>query len=286
MIKIEKESRGFKREYIPVVIAVLILGLLITALVYTIMYKPERKENVQEKYSTNTEELAVKTDNIVCGENDFLEKSKKVQPSYEADLNYYIGKIDELETDLNGDGELGEMDLYGEVLKVSFTGLSEDMYLVVTNNLDDKERIFTKNDIKDGKIEFVEEETAEVRTYNVKVYSDVETCQGALFREFTFKVPRANEYYKTMFCLENTSLDVCAPFIFEDDANTVVEKYNAAKAEVIKKNNEETNKQNEEKKNKTIIDTVKDNYVYIIIAVAVITIIVVGVLVIRRRMRK
>ena len=284
MRKIERDSVGFKREYIPVVIAVLILGLLITALVYTIIYKPEKKEPVQEEYSTNTEELSVNTDNLVCGDNDFLSKAKNVKVSYEADLNYPYGTADELDTDLNGDGVIGEVEIYAQVLRVTFTGLPDDMYLVVTNDLDDKERIFTKSDIKDGKIEFVEEETMDIRTYDVKVISDVETCQGSVFREFTFKLPRSNEFYKTVFCMQNESLDICAPFIYEDDLDVMTEKYNAAQKDVIEKNKKEQTKQQEETK-ETFMDTVKKNYVWIIVGAVVVIAIVVGALVIRRRMK-
>ena len=269
MRKIERDSVGFKREYIPVVIAVLILGLLITALVYTIIYKPEKKEPVQEEYSTNTEELSVNTDNLVCGDNDFLSKAKNVKVSYEADLNYPYGTADELDTDLNGDGVIGEVEIYAQVLKVTFTGLPDDMYLVVTN---------------DGKIEFVEEETMDIRTYDVKVISDVETCQGSVFREFTFKLPRSNEFYKTVFCMQNESLDICAPFIYEDDIDVMTEKYNAAQKDVIEKNKKEQTKQQEETK-ETFMDTVKKNYVWIIVGVIVVIAIVVGALVIRRRMK-
>lgn len=284
-MKIKGESGGFKREYIPVVIAVLILGLLITALVYTITYKPQQKEKEQEQYASNTEEIAVKTDNIVCDNNNYIEDSKKVKTSFEEILDYKVGTMDELETDLNGDGVIGEMDLIAQVLKVTITGLPDNMYLIVTNDVDDNERIFNKDSKENGVISFIEEETSEIRTYDVKVYAGEDNCQGSLFREFTFTIPRSNEYSKTVFCLQNPDLDVCAPFIYDDDATKIVEKFNKAQKDVADKKQKEQ-EQNKETKNETIIEKVKNNYIVVIIAVVVIAIVIIGVLVIRRRMRK
>ncbi len=283
------EPRGFKREYIPVIIAVLILGLLIAALVYTIMYKPKDKEKYYEENSLKTEEIVVDIDNTICNEEiskQVAQDAANVKVRYEQINDYYFGKTDELETDLNGDGELGEIDSYGYALKVIIEGVTENVYVKLENDLDYNVQTFHASDIKDGVISFDQTENAYVRTYNLKVYSANQECGEVLFREFTFKLPRLNDLRNLRMCEEFPDMETCTPFVFEEDEYKLHEAF---KKEVDKRTNEkeaERIKEGEKKAQETIVDKVVNNKVYLIIGIAVVVVIVVGVVVIVIKRRK
>ena len=74
-MKKHKERKPFKREYIPVIIAVIVLIGLITGLVFVILDKKEDFDVKIDEEIKNTEDLKVDTSVTKCNNED----SKKVK---------------------------------------------------------------------------------------------------------------------------------------------------------------------------------------------------------------
>ena len=285
MIKRHYPSNIFKREYIPVVIAILILGLLITALVYTIMYKPKDKDAFNEENSVSIEEIIVDVGHTTCNDeihNNIVKDASNLNIKYEIIKNYPNGKEIELEYDTNGDGVLGEIDSYIPALKIIIEGITDNIYVKLTNDIDTDEATYKKENTNNGVVDFVQIDNAFIRTYDVKVYSANEECGDLLYREFTFILPRVNELIKMPMCESYPDMDSCKLFIYDESSTSMIKQYNKEKEEKLKEIEENKNK--EEKK--SIIDCIKDNKVYIIAGGLLIVLVVVGIVVIVKKRRK
>ena len=286
MKKIERERTQFKKEYIPLIFAVLFLIVLIVALVYVIFYKPEKKYT-DELYSMETQEVSINLTNLACN-NDVSQKimndANNVKVRYEENHNYYFGKTNELEEDLNGDGIIGEIDSYGDALKVFITGVTENIYLKIENDVDYDEPTYKFEDTNNGSIIWDQTENTYVRTYDVKVYSNNPECGDILFREFKFVLPRLNMLSINHVCEDNRDLEVCKTFVFEDDQRKFFDLY---KEQIGKRVDEENNQKQEEikkeNKNKEILELINKYKIFIIIGGIII---VVGIVVIIMKRRK
>ena len=278
--RIEKEKKTFKREYIPLIFAVLFLIALIVALVYAIMYKPE-KTIINELYSMSTEELPVNVNNVACTNevsNMIGRDANNIKVRYEELSNYVLGKTFEVESDINGDGELGEIDDIGFALRVTISGITENVYLRVENDIDYNIEYYGYDETDNGVITFDQIYNAYVRTYNVKVYSENDECGGILYREFNFTLPRMNDLSLTPLCENHKELATCKTFVFDKDGNKMFDEYKQDIAKV----DEEYNK-NKEKENKNIMDYINEYKLYVIIGVVLLFAGVVVIIVKRRR---
>ena len=279
MKKIEREKKTFRREYIPLIFAILFLIGLIVALVYAIMYKPEKKL-INELYSMETEEMPVDITNISCN-NDLStmisNDANNVKVRYEELDDYVYGKTIEVESDLNGDGELGEIDDIGYALKVTITGITENIFIKLENDIDYDEPIYKYNDTDNGVISFDLTENNDVRTYIVKVFSNTSECGNILYREFRFVLPRFNFMCTSYACAANPDLESCKPFVFDNNKQQFLQTYQKEMQEVNKKN--ETKEENK----KSIKDYVMEYRLYIIILVVIIFVGIVVIVMKRRR---
>ena len=135
-----KKTKLFRREYIPLVIAFLVLVLLIVALVFTIMNKPKQEEPKKRTENTlRTEEISVGDLSDECEGYDITklsEEAKNVSLVYEVIDDYYRGQMYCLSKDVNGDGIVTLDDLcddIGYALKMKINGLTHNLKVIVTN---------------------------------------------------------------------------------------------------------------------------------------------------------
>ena len=73
MMKIEKEKKPFKREYIPIILAVLILFLLIGALIYLIGHDFKFDEETVNPGQHEQEEVLIDNSNSKCSKEELDE---------------------------------------------------------------------------------------------------------------------------------------------------------------------------------------------------------------------
>ena len=276
--RIEREKKSFNREYIPLVFAVLFLIALVVALVYAIMYKPE-KTVINELYSMATEELPVDITNIACSNdlsNAISDDANNIKVRYEELSDYVLGKTYEVESDMNGDGVLGEIDDVGYAIRVTISGITDNVYVKITNDVDDELRLYKRSDTDNGVVYFDLTNNSQESNYNVKVYSNGMECGNILYREFNFKLPRWNYIFAYPFCRDHEDLECCKPFVFDKSSNQMYTEY---KKELERITAEENQKKEEQK---GIVDYVKEYKLYIII-VAVLLFAGIVVIIVKRR---
>ena len=281
---VEREKNGFRREYIPLIFAVLFLFILVAALVYAILYKPNK--TVYETENTMpTNEIAISTESLTCDGVDIDEAKKKaenVKVSYKQIDDFYFGKANEIDYDNNDDGEVndGEVDVYGYALRTNFLNVTDGIYLRVLNNVDDEILTIKKSDLDQNGV-FVKDygDTEWFRILTVKVYIDKEGCDGAQLREFEVSLPRWNEISKMPACSNKKMKQqkICEKFTYnDDDLDAELKEFRRVQLEVVKEIEKEKAAEEEAKANKKEIP----NYlIYVGIGVLAIVVVVVFVVV-------
>ena len=258
----DKNKKGLKREFIPLILASTILIVLVGALIYTIASKPASNETKKLENTLITDEISVGNANYVCEGKDInkiKDEASKIYVTYEDLDNYYLGK--ESNPDVF-DAELE--DVYGDALRVKFFGITENLYLKIVdeNEIDHTNFELYKEDVtKDGFAKYEKVYLSEQSTVNVKVYVDDDKCKNILLREFNITLPRMNTLYKNELCEEkaNKDKDVCKKYVFNDNS------YEEDVKELTKdsKNKSEDNKDSKEDKKVSPI-------IYVIVVIMVI----------------
>ena len=282
------KKKIFRREYIPLVIAFLVLVLLIVALVFTIINKP-KKEDKSKQYESQTASVAEKSvpTNTCSGDEytELLEKVNNITAEYQVNDHYDFGcafsTLDELPEDFTSYENMEcENHSIGYALDVYLRNIPEHVYIQVTNDQDKEVTVIENSDGTQESVVWSQPETTFLRVYNFKVYSQLDDCKSKLIREFEITLPRWNETSKTDLCLqeEYKNTEVCERFIMEPyDLNKDLERSKKVITKVEKKREEEKKeKENEEKTNRTII----------ICIVAIVVVLVVGVVFVLMKGRK
>lgn len=284
--KIEKEKKEHAGEYIPVVRAVVILFILILILVGLILYKPTKKEDLQEPNTLPTDEVIVDTNNSCDGKNATRIKSDadKVSVTYEIVDDYFFGYMAEQDEDINGNGVIDEGEIIediGYALRIKVANLTENIYVVISNDLDEDVKTFHNSDVgEDGMIKWTEAETLFSRTYDIKVFSSAEKCRSELYREFKVTLPHWNTESDSIACeyTEARNFPECDKFIFSDkDINTELKEFDKKVNDKLKEQQKEKteDKKTENNEEETavesyynkVIDYLKKNIIVAILGV-------------------
>lgn len=244
-----KEKKPFKREYIPVIIAVLIfIGLLLTLIFVIKDNKTDFEPNV-DKEINNSEDLNVDTNNTKCSNEDakkLKEAAKKIKVSYETKkISIGMGEVlDSLEYE--------ETELFDTGFAIKITGITEDVYVVVKNDYSGDIFTYHYADTENGTKEIESLANDELVTFTFDVKSENTNCKDETYRKISLTTPIYNSYSEWQYCADNPGLNVCEKLVYE---KVTSEEFD----EAIKSNDEEK----EIKDNKTNI--IKDNkYVFII----------------------
>lgn len=265
MKKIKKEKKEYTGEYIPVVRAVIVLIILILILIGLVLYSPTKKEELQEPNTLQTDEMIVnKTGNSCDGEGAtrIQNEADKVTVSYEVVDDYFFGYMAEQDIDLNGNGVIDEGEIIediGYAIKVKISNLTDKIYVMISNDLDDNVKTFHNTDAsEDGKITWTEAETLFSRTYTIKVFSNNEGCTNELYREFKVTLPKYNTDSDSITCVltEAKNTPACDPFIFSDgNLNEEQKEFDKQVEKVLKEKNKEEDKEEE---NESVVQSYLD----------------------------
>ncbi|HOB25566.1 MAG TPA: hypothetical protein PKG93_00235 [Bacilli bacterium] len=297
-----KEKKYFNREYIPVIFAVIILIVLIGALVFVITYKKSSSESEESSSTSNlsTSEISVSTSNTACSSetsNNVFNDAKSISMNYVVTNDTIMGYGIEYDNDINGDGVISSNDevipLYQTGLRVTITGITGNIYLVLTNDIDDVVQTYHNADATDGKVTFDVLDILDFRTYTVQVYSDNSECSGTLYRQFKFTLPRYNESSTSMKCVDMKAAGKAnaycddVTYVSVDDEDNMVDSLKEDYANFIA----EEEAKEEEKDTGIVAQTtnfVKDNTLYVIIGgvVLVVIIITIVIVIIKKRRNK
>ena len=213
MSKKGNKKSKFKREYIPVIFAFLILILLIVALVFVILYDREDLDVNIPDPSNDIEEIEVDTSDSACSSSELAtlnNAANNVTVSYE-DEKIVVGQGYDIDGDY--DGEVPLVDLYGTVFNVSFANITDDIYLRITNDTNDTELTFTKENMDAGEAVFQTEYSDELTTYTVEVLASNYDCVDEVIHKFNLTVPVFNQFSEMEACNTYPNFYYCQEYI-------------------------------------------------------------------------
>ena len=288
--KIEKEQSHFFRDYSQVIKASVVLIILIGLLVGVILFKPVKKEEIKDPSILPTNEKNINNNDAKCDgakATKLKEDAAKITIAYDVIDNYLLGYMAETDTDVNGNGVIDEepvVEDYGYALKLRLNGLSDDLYVTITNDLDKTAKVLHTRDADDKRvITWYETEYIFMRTYTIKVYSNNDECTNELYREFNVTLPKYNSLSRSADCKvePGKSMELCQPFIFSNKPyREELREFrqqiseNVKKAKNIKDGKDENGEQ--KKPMDKVIDFVKDNYIIaVIVGVAIVLLVIV-----------
>ncbi len=267
-----KEKREFKREYIPVIVTGIILILLIGALIFMIFYKGKLDlEDVPTNNGHTVDELNVEVDKDKCS-TDLIKKlsdeANKIKMTYKE-------KSATSELYETGDDSGENFYNYDYFWNVTFTNVTDNFYLKITNDNDDTIKTITKDTLVDGKWQFDTMPSDDIITYTISVISNPEGCKEQVFRKFELKALIFNVWSTSAKCSIYKDFKYCQRWTDEDTLpfdkfESELAKYLKEHPEIEKKNpfgvylstttSSSTSKnENEEKTTKTTSQSEKTN---------------------------
>lgn len=195
------------------------------------------------------------------------------------------GKVDPSLYDCQADA--GEEELCNseyDYFVISVLNMTEDFYIVVTNNVDGQRQTFYYSDSQDGVIKFNWEGILNLTTFTISVYSSSETgCPRENYRTIYFTTPRKNLYHYYGQCQQAPDYYICDKYVTFEEMSfyEFMEKMDAHISEIEKEDQEKLNPSLPEK----IVDYIYENKVtFITVGVAMVIITtVVTIIVVKKR---
>ncbi len=196
-----------------------------------------------------------------------------VKATYEV-VEIYAGKL----VDIDGvtDSEDGLVDYYVKGFDISILNITDDIYVKVSNDLDNNVITYRYKDTENGSMKFRTEDVYNLKTYTIEVYSDKYSCAGELFRKFTLTTPIYNFFSEWPECNGVTDFYYCQEFL--SSSNISINEFKD-KIKEYKKNEETEIEKNHQDNNKNFFEKLQAFYQdnKIIINSIIIIIIVAGV---------
>ena len=274
-MKKHKERKPFKREYIPVIIAVIVLIGLITGLVFVILDKKEDFDVKIDEEIKNTEDLKVDTSGTKCNNEDskkVKDAAQKIEVSYTI-KNMLVGTSIDID-----EPDMPEVEEYDYGFEIAIKNITEDIYVVVKNDYSNDVFTYHCADTENGVKTFESIATDEAVNFTFEVKSENVNCKDEDYRKITLTTPIYNLYYRYHFCSDNPKSKVCKMFVNEKiSAKEFATEVNAKKEE---------NQKSDDSNKKNVPTFVKENKYLFIIGGIVIVIIGVATVCVKIKKRR
>lgn len=274
-MKKHRERKPFKREYIPVIIAVIILIGLIAGLVFVILDKKEDFYVKIDEEIKNTEDLKVDTSGTKCNNEDskkVKDAAQKIEVSYTI-KNMLVGTSIDID-----EPDMPEVEEYDYGFEIAIKNITEDIYVVVKNDYSDDVFTYHYADTENGVKTFESIATDEAVNFTFEVKSENVNCKDEDYRKITLTTPIYNLYYRYQFCSDNPKSKVCKMFVNEKiSAKEFATEVNAKK---------EDNQKSDDSNKKNVPTFVKENKYLFIIGGIVIVIIGVATVCVKIKKRR
>lgn len=137
-----------------------------------------------------------------------------------------------------------------EYFKITILNIVKEIYVEVSNDVNNQTRTYTYNDTDNGIITFNWEENEVKTNFTIKVYaSDYSNCKGDLLKTIKFTTPHYNDFYNRAICAEMTDFYLCQKYISTDnvDESMFISKIDSFKKGEINNEGEEQPNKKEEK---------------------------------------
>lgn len=159
--------------------------------------------------------------------------------------------------------------------EVEFYGLSDELYLEVTNDYNDDVDVYTKDNFTDGVLVIQSKTVTEKINYSAKVYTTDTSCSNKILRNINFSTNKYNIFVSNEVCNDRyDTIKYCNPFYDVKDMSLT---------EFINLVNEEAAKLDV---HYTFKDYVKMYYLYVLIPFLVISIVYIVRIIIFKRRKK
>lgn len=274
-MKKHRERKPFKREYIPVIIAVIILIGLIAGLVFVILDKKEDFDIKIDEEIKNTEDLKVDTSGTKCNNEDskkVKDAAQKIEVSYTI-KNMLVGTSIDID-----EPDMPEVEEYDYGFEIAIKNITEDIYVVVKNDYSNDVFTYHYADTENGVKTFESIATDEAVNFTFEVKSENVNCKDEDYRKITLTTPIYNLYYRYQFCSDNPKSKVCKMFVNEKiSAKEFATEVNAKKEE---------NQKSDDSNKKNVPTFVKENKYLFIIGGIVIVIIGVATVCVKIKKRR
>lgn len=274
-MKKHRERKPFKREYIPVIIAVIILIGLIAGLVFVILDKKEDFDVKIDEEIKNTEDLKVDTSGTKCNNEDskkVKDAAQKIEVSYTI-KNMLVGTSIDID-----EPDMPEVEEYDYGFEIAIKNITEDIYVVVKNDYSNDVFTYHYADTENGVKTFESIATDEAVNFTFEVKSENVNCKDEDYRKITLTTPIYNLYYRYQFCSDNPKSKVCKMFVNEKiSAKEFATEVNAKK---------EGNQKSDDSNKKNVPTFVKENKYLFIIGGIVIVIIGVATVCVKIKKRR
>ena len=182
----------------------------------------------------------------------------KIKISYEVETREHTVKQVEVET-------MEEIDVVLEydVFKISIYNMTEDVYIIYTNNFESREELVIVDPEKGGVYTFENDNFENIINYTFDVYSSLDECPGIKLKTYNFTKPKRNIHAGLQYCYGFEDNPYCKKYITEEITATDDEisetTIGSVKTKIIPK--EEIKK---------LLEFFKDNYIYFIIGAVII----------------
>ena len=143
-----------------------------------------------------------------------------------------------------------------EYFKITILNISKEIYVEVSNDVNNQSRTYTYDDTDNGIITFNWEENEVKTNFTIKVYaSDYSNCKGDLLKTIKFTTPHYNDFYNRAICADMTDFYLCQKYISTDnvDESMFISKIDSFKKGEI--NNEGEEQPNKKKKRAFLLNT-------------------------------
>ncbi|MCH5166600.1 MAG: hypothetical protein J1F35_01785 [Erysipelotrichales bacterium] len=213
MMKIEKEQK-IKREYIPVVLAGLILILFATLLVLTINYEPDLTDEINDSEIVENEDLALEKTESKCNTKELQEivnSAAKISATYSAQEKT-IPAPEEIATDPN----MEQDEFIYRYLELLIKGITDDIYIEITNNYNNDKKVIKPEEAnKNGEYRYEAPTMDVLVTYTVSVYANKYDCAGEVVRKVVFDTRIYNSFKNMLACVMYPNYEKCTTFVTE-----------------------------------------------------------------------
>lgn len=209
-----------------------------------------------------------------------LTLSSVIEVNYEEMDGYYTGEEVGYPEGL-AEEDYDDYKLEYNYFNINILNITEDFYIVITNNINDTELTINYSDSEDGIYTFLHETLSNVTTYTINVYSSGENgCSGELLAVKYLVVPKYNEYSTWDMCEDYSDEAVCQKYTTVETYNESF-VFNALSLAYSERFNVDID---DDIDVESIIDVVLDNFVYILIGgIGVIGIVVLIIFINKKR---
>ena len=184
--------------------------------------------------------------------------------------------------------EGNETTIINPFFRITILNVTEDLYVVIKNDVDNNSVRFEASDAKDGIITYDWKHDETITNFTLEVYSSNKTnCANEVYKTFYMTTPRYNDFYNREICHQYADFYLCQKYITtdevsEDDFLQKVESYDNGKID-------DEGKDIPEDKDDKLTDNIFkfiDDYKWVIVGVVVLAVGTATVILIRNRRKQ